>query len=395
MVTLGFSLTSFSQGIESAPAPLDSTACQTTNCRPPKLGVRQLQTLVHFSKRLGSHPQSGLIQASDGFFYGTTYDGGRYNQGTLFRLTPQGQLTTLVHFTGQNGAYPLAELMQASDGNLYGTTTQGGQRGQGTLFRLTLAGEFTSLVQFGGQKGSYPSGSLVEGADKTLYGTTQKGGNLNRCTGGCGTVFGMTLKGSLMTRLEFNKLNGAVPSGVIVDHDGKLWGITSRGGENDVGVVFRLDPKGGFAKIVTFNVANGARPVGRLVQGKDNNFYFYGATQTGGDSGQGTLFRLLPTGKLTPLIHLNGANGANPGAGLVWGRDGFLYGTTANAGPSQPGVIFQLSTQGQVRVLAIFRQTDGANPKGVLMQGQDGFLYGTTSSGGQYNAGTIFRFRPS
>jgi uncharacterized repeat protein (TIGR03803 family) len=372
------------------------SSCSGSQCRRPRISGRQMQTLVHFYQRLGSHPKTGLVQASDGLFYGTTYDGGRYNQGTLFRLSAQGQLTTLVHFSGQNGAHPLAELIQASDGNLYGTTHQGGQRDQGTLFRLTPSGELTTLVHFYGQKGTYPSGALVEGADQVLYGTTQKGGNFNRCAQGCGTVFSVSLKGSLLPRLEFNKLNGAAPlSGLMIDHDGKLWGTTARGGENDMGVVFRLDPKGGFKKMVTFNVSNGARPVGRLVQGKDKNLYLYGVTRTGGDNGQGTLFRLLPSGQFAPLYHFNGSNGANPDGGLILGSDGFLYGTTANGAPNQPGVVFQISAQGQFRVLKSFHQNDGANPRGSLVQGQDGLLYGTTELGGQYNQGTVFRVKPS
>ncbi|MGB8701044.1 MAG: choice-of-anchor tandem repeat GloVer-containing protein [Thermosynechococcaceae cyanobacterium] len=382
---------------QSGDGPTSSGKASTGTDVLRETNGRSFQTLWHFNGRAnGAHPKAGLTLAKDGFFYGTTYDGGKYNQGTLFRLSPQGQLAVLIHFNGQNGAYPFGELLQASDDNFYGTTSKGGPRDYGTLFRLTPEGGLTTLTHFYGHRGIAPSGALVEGPDRNLYGTTQKGGNMNRCAGGCVTVFRVDLNGRLLTLLEFNGLNGREPlSGVMVDHDGKLWGTTAKGGQNNVGVVFRLDPNGGFKKMTTFNVTNGARPLGRLIQGQDNNFYFYGVTQTGGDNGQGTVFRLLPSGQLAPLVHFDGLNGANPEAGLIMNREGLLLGTTVNGAPNQPGSVFQLSIQGQFRVLKTLRQTEGANPKGILVEGPDGFLYGTTENGGQSNLGTVFRIKPS
>ena len=67
---------------------------------------------------------------SDGNFYGTTYQGGASDYGTVFKLTPGGVLTTLVDFTGTTGSnkgrYPMAGLVQGGDGNFYGTTTSWG-----------------------------------------------------------------------------------------------------------------------------------------------------------------------------------------------------------------------------------------------------------------------------
>jgi uncharacterized repeat protein (TIGR03803 family) len=366
-----------------------STSTHSTN-RP------DLQTLVHFNSRLGTHPRAGLLQSSDGMLYGTTYDGGNHQRGTIFRVSPTGQLTTLVHFEGQNGAYPLAELIQASDGHFYGTTTQGGPRNQGTLFRLTQAGELTTLVRFGGRQGIYPSGPLVEGTNQVLYGTTQKGGNLNRCLDGCGTVFRVGFKGGLYTLLEFNGLNGAMPlAGVTLDPEGILWGTTFKGGLNRVGSIFKLNPKGGFKKIITFNVFNGAHPVGQLTLMKDRETYaFYGVTQTGGNNGQGTLFRLMPSGQLTSLFHFDGNTGANPDAGMILASNGILYGTTANGASHYAGGVYQWSGKNAFRVFRIFHPRNGAMPRGVLVEGTDGFLYGTTEGGGQYSLGTIFRFKP-
>ena len=85
-------------------------------------------------------PVAGLVQGSDGNFYGTTQSGGTNGgEGTVFKISPNGALTTLYSFTGGNdGASPQAGLVQGSDGNFYGTTVNGGQGGAGTVFRLTI-----------------------------------------------------------------------------------------------------------------------------------------------------------------------------------------------------------------------------------------------------------------
>ena len=126
----------------------------------------------------------GVIQASDGNFYGTTTFGGSANFGTIFKLTPTGTITTLVNFTGPNGTYPIGALIQASDGNLYGTTSGGGANPPfatqyGTVFKVTLDGTLTTIFIFtyDAMAGRWPNGfspqaALVQGTDGKLYGTT-------------------------------------------------------------------------------------------------------------------------------------------------------------------------------------------------------------------------------
>ena len=80
---------------------------------------------------------AGLIQASDGNFYGTTAAGG-HAYGTVFKITASGTLTTLHSFYWNDGSDPQAGLVQARDGNFYGTTFEGGAYAVGTVFRLVL-----------------------------------------------------------------------------------------------------------------------------------------------------------------------------------------------------------------------------------------------------------------
>jgi uncharacterized repeat protein (TIGR03803 family) len=138
----------------------------------------------------GNRPYDGLLQGSDGNFYGTTEYGGTAELGTVFKITPSGDFTVLVNFTGPNGAQPFASLIQATDGNFYGTTLLGGSLLNGTVFQLTPAGVLTTVYNFtySGSDGAQPKGMLVQGADRRLYGTTQAGGLY-----GLGTVFALDL----------------------------------------------------------------------------------------------------------------------------------------------------------------------------------------------------------
>ena len=106
----------------------------------------------------------------------------------MFKITPAGAETVLYSFTnaGVDGANPFAGLIQASDGNFYGTTEFGGTSGYGTVFKITPAGAETVLYSFtnAGVDGGYPQAGLIQGSDGNLYGTTFFGG-----TGSVGTVF--------------------------------------------------------------------------------------------------------------------------------------------------------------------------------------------------------------
>src|ERR1019366_7657107 len=116
----------------------------------------------------GAEPQAGLVQGSDGNFYGTTSMGGALGLGgTIFKITPSGTLTTLHNFCSQSGCadgeQPVAGLLQASDGNFYGTTEGGGAHIFGTLFAITPGGDFSSLYSFCSLGGT----SCADGASAT------------------------------------------------------------------------------------------------------------------------------------------------------------------------------------------------------------------------------------
>jgi uncharacterized repeat protein (TIGR03803 family) len=168
----------------------------------------------------GAAPHAGLIQASNGYFYGTTEGNGCASLcGTVFKMTPTGKLISLYNFCEcADGFYPAAALIQATDGNFYGTTENGGARGGGALFRITPEGKTTTLYTFCSQyncdDGFQPSSSLLQATDGTLYGTTSSGGTGVACIEGCGTVYSFSI--GLGPFVETLPTSGKVGAKVII-----------------------------------------------------------------------------------------------------------------------------------------------------------------------------------
>jgi uncharacterized repeat protein (TIGR03803 family) len=152
-------------------------------------------TLHNFDSTDGSAPACGLVQASDGNFYGTTYQGGANDTcengcGTVFKMTPEGMLTTVHSFDSTEGANPIAGLIQATDGNFYGTTYAGGTGGDwGTVFEITPGGTVTTLHSFDGDDGAQPYGPVSQATSGNLYGTATNGLG----TAAQGTTFGISV----------------------------------------------------------------------------------------------------------------------------------------------------------------------------------------------------------
>jgi uncharacterized repeat protein (TIGR03803 family) len=233
-----------------------------------------LTTLYYFCSQPncadGEYPLT-LVQSTDGNFYGTTYAGGTSSNccGTVFKITPQGTLTTLHSFDNAGGCYPEAGLVQGTDGNFYGTTSGGGLSGYcgspvpagGTVFKITPAGILTTLYNFCSRTnctdGDLPYGALVQATDGNFYGTTNGGGSYGNCGGiACGTVFEITAAGTLTTLYNFcsqpNCADGILPYGKLMQAaDGNFYGTTYEGGTNGAGTVFRLIPLGSSTTAVT------------------------------------------------------------------------------------------------------------------------------------------------
>lgn len=384
----------------------------------------------------GAYSQSDLIQATDGNFYGMSYSGGTYGNGTIFKITTAGVLTVIKHLaSAKDGGSPYGNLFQHTDGNLYGMTRTGTAGNAGGIFKITLAGVYTQLHSFvAATEGTTPNGGLVQGKDGNLYGVASAGGTLRG-----GTAFKITTTGAFTLLASFpgSAIGNAPLETPVKGSDSAYYGLNSTGGLYGYGTVVKVC---GNATTVLFSfnrTANGAFPKGSLVRATDGNFY--GITTDGGTNSAGTIFKITPAGVFTVLRHLVPAtDGAGAQGSLIQAKDGFLYGMTNSGGAKSGGTIFKISLTGVFTVLkSLAYATDGANPEGSLLQvndstfygliangskafkittsgnfsivhtflssnegsyplgslitGKDGLLYGTNSSGGLYNGGTVFK----
>jgi uncharacterized repeat protein (TIGR03803 family) len=351
---------------------------------------------------IGASPRSSLIQASDGNFYGVTNQGGTgdcyYGCGTVFKITPGGALTTLHSFNGSDGAGPAGPLVEATDGNFYGTTLGGGNLNplrDGTVYKMTPNGKVTVLHHFNGTDGLEPYSGLVQATDGNFYGTTRYGANQSCPGGGCGTVFKVTPDGTLTTLHSFDGSDGSNPvAGLVQASDGTFYGTTTYGGSNgycDIdgdGTVFKLTLGGTLTTLYSFcsqtGCTDGCHPYSPLVQATDGNFYGTTAVIS-------TVFKMTPRGTLTTLHTFQCSEGCEPLAPLVQATDGNFYGTNFWGGAyGIYGTVFAITPSGTLTLLHTFDGTDGGNPSGGLVQGTGGNFYGTTSAGGLGNRGTVF-----
>ncbi len=378
-------------------------------------------SLFSFDGTDGSDPYPMSFQGLDGNFYGTTNWGGAYGVGTIFGITPGGTLTTQYSLGTQatDGAQPQEGLVQGTDGNFYGTTYAGGTYGNGTIFQFAPGGTLTTLYSFGSQTNdsANPLAGLIQAADGNFYGTASAGG-----AQGGGTVFELSLNNGTWTETVLYSFcaqgypcnDGVSPyAGVVQGVDGNFYGTTSQFGAYGGGTVFQLIPGVGLNTLYSFcaqggdNCTDGDYPTGALVQGADGNFY--GTTYDGGANcidtgGCGTVFQLTIGGGLTTLYSFCSqggdtcSDGAFPSAGLIQGTDGNFYGTTYNGGGTYAdyGTAFEITSGGTLTTLYTFCSqggsscTDGTQPFSGLFQDTDGTFYGATSIGGANNDGTIF-----
>lgn len=197
-------------------------------------------TLHSFNGTDGDYPPAdALVGGGDGNYYGTTGLGGANGFGTAFKITPGGTLTTLYNFQDSgDGANPYAGLVQASDGKFYGATYDGTKSGYGTIFRITPKGVLTTLLTFpaDGSQGADCAARLVQATDGNLYGTTVAGG----AGSDNGTIFKTTLSGALTTLHSFDVAEGMEPGALVQATSGKFYGV-ALGGSQDDGTIFSLD----------------------------------------------------------------------------------------------------------------------------------------------------------
>jgi uncharacterized repeat protein (TIGR03803 family) len=259
------------------------------------------ETIVHSfaGGRDGARPNAGLVLDAAGNFYGTTQYGGRgcYGQGcgTVFQISPNGVETVLYSFgDGEDGASPLGGVALDSSGNIYGTTWLGGIYSFGTVFRIDGHGNETVLHSFaGGSDGANPLTAPTLDAAGNLYGTTSSGGAY------FGTVYMVDTAGNESILHSFTGgTDGAYPyAHLLMDAAGNLYGTASQGGCCGQGSVFEFSD-GTLTALYGFSAApNGENPDGQIPMGgliMDSAGNLYGTATEAGTYGWGTVFEIQP-----------------------------------------------------------------------------------------------------
>jgi len=347
--------------------------------------------------------------------YGTTAGWGPYGGGTVFELTPGAggtwTLTNLYNFCGQSGCSDgnasFAGVTSDNAGNLYGTTSDGGAYENGVVFEITRQSDGTWIetvrhsFHFGDYGGCCPSAGVTIDPEGNLYGTV--GGAYELSPGSGGWTY------DVLHVFTGQNGDGYFAEGVIRDTAGNLYGITEQGGTDKgcgggCGTVYRLhpEPDGNWRETILydFTSCDCAFPAGTLYRDAKHNLY---GTTKGNNAG--TVYRLNPEKgghwRETTLHRFTaGAGGNDPAAGVVMGKSGELYGTTFAGGDPNCycGVVFKLApAKGgtwKYTVLHRFVAIDGAQPGASLILDSKGNLYGTTELGGTYNLGVAFELTP-
>jgi len=209
--------------------------CFTSTAKIASASSATLTRLLSFGQGNGALPaqRTSLVQGFDGNLYGTTFAGGPFDCGRIFKLTPAGVLNKIFTFKELDGCGPVG-LVLGTDGNFYGTTAHGGVHGFGTVFRITPGGSLALLHSFNGIDGANPRSALVQGRDGNFYGTTKNGG-----TGLHGSIFVIGTSGTFTSLYSFaGETYGANPIAALVPGvDGTLYGTTMNGGVHGLGTV--------------------------------------------------------------------------------------------------------------------------------------------------------------
>jgi uncharacterized repeat protein (TIGR03803 family) len=262
--------------------------------------------LYSFDGTNGALPYNALIQGKDGNFYGTTSAGGidfnkgpDHGNGVIFKMSPSGRVTNLFMFSGTNGAFN-PTLTEGTDGYFYGTTFRGGKNDRGTIFKISGKGKFESLFSFDDLTGKNPEARLIQAKDGNFYGTCGQSGKY-----GHGTIFRITTGGNFQLIYSFGEQpdlglhpDGGTPLTLVEAKDGNFYGITIEGG----GTIFRVTPKGKLTTLFYFGGTNGSLP-NYFFSGKDGNLY--GAAVFGGKYNCGVIFKIATNGVYSVLSHLN------------------------------------------------------------------------------------------
>ena len=285
------------------------------------------------------HPNTELLEASDGALYGMSY----FNSfGKIYKVNRDGSgYGVLHHFALDGTGYaPLTALVQGNDDNLYGTLSSGGVNNAGTIFKMATNGAgYETVYDFGATPGDgYGGGPLLKASDGTIYGTTP-----------ASTIFKLQNDVFSLLHTYQGYPEGVAPSGLTLGSDGWLYGAAAQGGEFGAGAIFRIQPNGtGYTNLCSLgqNTYSLGSATARLTEGPDHALY--GTADQGGLHGLGGIFRVNRDGSDFCVLHhfdtpLAASYLSLGRPALLLATNNFLYGTSAAGGQSGLGTVFRVT----------------------------------------------------
>ena len=358
--------------------------------------AQTVTTLYTFSSNNNTQPImpfGTMAQGRDGAFYGISQSGNGCCQGWFYKVDSTGAQTPLHAMTSAEGTN-CNGLTLGTDGNFYGTCFSGGTNSFGTLFKATPNGTVTVLHNWNcATDGGFPLAPPIQGSDGSFYGTTYFCGGTE-----LGRVYKYTLAGKYTSLYSFKGPPTDVqnPHGLVQGSDGNFWGMGDQGGvDSGNGGVFKITPAGIEKVVYTFmGGTDGQNPYTSLIQGSDGSYY--GTTEGGGGTLDGTIFKLTPNGVEKVLYNFSDqTEGAFPRLPLTQGPDGLLWGIATDCiggGCSQAG-IFTITTMGVYDNIYLYPIIEGNNnslPYSPLLLSTDGTFYSVTEGGGSKGVGTFY-----
>ena len=343
----------------------------------------------------GKQPTDELFSISNGKIIGTTYQGGKYNEGALFQLDVSGNLpkiTELRQFGGPTDKFPRPDvLIKGSNSRIYGASSQGGANNFGMLFRLVA----TSITPYYSILHSLTEGggidSLVQAANGRLYGIFKGRFTEPHQYGAIFQLNTASAPAAYQFLHSFTAADSILTGNIGLGFDGNIY---SKAGFGDINFKLDLSTKPAPA----YSTLSAPNLVLDLTKGSDGKYY--GVSQTGGRNNTGMIFQIDNSSGIpkTNILHsFNNISGRIPDSTLIEGSPGKFYGTIKSAflNTTDYGIAYELDTSGNnpiYRVIHKFSKYDGATP-GSLIKAIDGKLYGVTAYEGKFNGGTIFRIR--
>ena len=361
-------------------------------CMPAQTQAGNLIALATFNLTNGDNPQAGVTFDANGNLFGTAYNGGATNQGTVWELAKgSSTITVLGSFNGTNGAFPLGGATLDANGNLFGTASDIGAHNVGTVWELAQgSGTITPLASFDTTNGAVPQAGVTFDANGNLFGTTAGGG-----THGTGTVWELAQgSGTIRALASFNLPSQSVYGGVTFDAKGNLYGTTGSGGASNQGTVWELvKGSSSITTLASFNGTNGTSPRAGVTFDAHGNLF--GTAINGGANDFGTVWELTRgSSTITALDSFNTTNGQHPRGGVTFDANGDLFGTAYNGGANAGGTVWELAQgSGTITALGSFGIASGSDPKDSVTFDAHGNLFGTAAEGTPGTHGTVWEFQ--